>query len=189
VERNVLSPAIREIEGCDSVRTLAGWEYRLKDSDRFKDKVSETLTEQTGLTAGEALADVSDSIRFTFRYSEDGYCDGTRGDVLRIKEYGFELVRLKNYWSDDQYKGINSQWMDPDSGQRFEVQFHTYMSFEAKQLTHSTYERLRCGAASEIEESELEELQQELTGTIPVPPGAEDIKEAECQTRLPTTPS
>ena len=37
-------------------------------------------------------------------------------------------------------KGINSQWIDPDSGQRFEVQFHTRISFEAKQLTHSAYE-------------------------------------------------
>ena len=41
------------------------------------------------------------------------------------------------------YKGINSQWIEPDSGQRFEVQFHTRISFEAKQLTHPAYERLR----------------------------------------------
>ena len=40
----------------------------------------------------------------------------------------------------DQYKGINSQWIDPESGQRFEVQFHTRISFEAKQLTHDAYE-------------------------------------------------
>jgi hypothetical protein len=179
VERNVVSPAMREIESCDSDRTLVGWEYRLKGPDRFKDKVAETMAEQTGLMASEALADVSDSIRFTFQYSDAGYCDGVRRDVTRIKEHGFELVRLKNYWSDSQYKGINSQWIDPDSSQRFEVQFHTDVSFEAKQLTHSTYERLRSGVASEIEEGELEESQQELTGSIPVPPDAEDIKEAE----------
>ena len=47
------------------------------------------------------------------------------------------------HWSDDKYKGINSQWIEPDSGQRFEVQFHTRISFEAKQLTHHAYERLR----------------------------------------------
>ena len=32
---------------------------------------------------------------------------------------------------------------EPETGQRFEVQFHTRASFEAKQLTHAAYERLR----------------------------------------------
>ena len=45
-----------------------------------------------------------------------------------------------------QYKGINSQWIEPDTGQRFEVQFHTGISFEAKQLTHTAYEQLRTQA-------------------------------------------
>jgi hypothetical protein len=189
VERSVMSPAVREIESCDSNRTLVGWEYRLKSADRLKDKVAETMAEQPELTACEALADVSDAIRFTFRYREDGYCDGVRRDIACINEHGFELVRLKNYWSNNQYKGINSQWMDPDSGQRFEVQFHTHASFEAKQLTHGTYERLRCEVDSEVEEGELEELQRELTESVPVPPDAEDIKEGEWRTALPITQS
>ena len=33
--------------------------------------------------------------------------------------------------------------MEPETGQRFEVQFHTRISFEAKQLTHDAYKR--CG--------------------------------------------
>jgi hypothetical protein len=177
VERNVVSPAMREIESCDPDRTLVGWEYRLKD------KVAETMAEQPELTAREALADVSDAIRFTFRYREEDYCDGMRCDLARIKEDGFDLVRLKNYWSGEQYKGINSQWIDQDSCQRFEVQFHTHVSYEAKQLTHSAYERLRRGMDSESEEGDLEELQRELTNSIPVPPGAEDIKEETWQTR------
>src|SRR6202034_3993016 len=64
-------------------------------------------------------------------------------DIGRLKDQGFELHKLKNSWSDDQYKGINSQWIEPETGQRFEVQFHTRISFEAKQLTHKAYERLR----------------------------------------------
>jgi hypothetical protein len=183
VERNVVSPAMREIESCDPDRTLVGWEYRLKSADRLKDKVAETMAEQPELTAREALADVSDAIRFTFRYREEDYCDGMRCDLARIKEDGFDLVRLKNYWSGEQYKGINSQWIDQDSCQRFEVQFHTHVSYEAKQLTHSAYERLRRGMDSESEEGDLEELQRELTNSIPVPPGAEDIKEETWQTR------
>jgi hypothetical protein len=57
------------------------------------------------------------------------------------------------------------------------------VSYEAKQLTHSAYERLRRGMDSESEEGDLEELQRELTNSIPVPPDAEDIKEETWQTR------
>ena len=76
------------------------------------------------------------------------------------------------HWSKDQYKGINSQWIDPESGQRFEVQFHTRISFEAKQLTHDAYERLRTHQADKFEELVLEAFQRKVTAEVPVPPGA-----------------
>ena len=34
-------------------------------------------------------------------------------------------MKLKNLWAKEQYKGINSQWRRPETGLRFEVQFHT----------------------------------------------------------------
>ena len=75
-----------------------------------------------------------------------GYTGGAWMDIERLKDQGFKLEKLKNSWSGDQYKGINSQWIEPDTGQRFEVQFHTHISFEAKQLTHPAYERIRTKA-------------------------------------------
>ena len=71
------------------------------------------------------------------------YADGVRTDVERLKAEGFELIKLKNLWTDDQYKGINSQWRRPETGLRFEMQFHTPESLEAKELTHKAYETLR----------------------------------------------
>ena len=88
----------------------------------------------------EAVSLVPDTIRFTFEYPEARYTQGVWADIGRLEEQGFEQNTRKNYWSDDQYKGINSQWIESDSGQRFEVQFHTRISFEAKQLTHDAYE-------------------------------------------------
>ena len=96
-------------------------------------------------------------------------------DIERLKGQGFELQRLKNSWSDDQYKGINSQWIEPDTGQRFEVQFHTRISFEAKQLTHDAYERLRTKQADMFEELVLEAFQRKVAADVPVPSGATDI--------------
>ena len=56
---------------------------------------------------------------------------------------GSSSSKLKNLWTSDQYKGINSQWRRAGDGLRFEVQFHTQSSLEAKELTHKAYERIR----------------------------------------------
>ena len=175
VERDVVSPAMREIEACDPERQLVGFDHRLKGLDRLKDKVAETLKEQSALTVGEAVADVSDTIRFTFCYDDGRYAVGVRDDIARLKDQGFELDRLKNYWTDALYKGINAQWIVPATGQRFEVQFHTQTSFEAKQLTHRAYERLRSRPVDAREEDDLAGLQGEVSGAVPIPAGATKI--------------
>ena len=108
-------------------------------------------------------------------YRETRYTQGVRTDIERLKDQGFELEKLKNSWSDDQYKGINSQWIEPDTGQRLEVQFHTRISFEAKQLTHLAYERLRTQQADAFEELVLEAFQKKVTAEVPIPPGADGI--------------
>jgi hypothetical protein len=57
------------------------------------------------------------------------------------------------------------------------VQFHTEISFECKQLTHRTYERLRDPAAitDRRELRELHKLQRDVTANIPPPPGTSYI--------------
>ena len=92
-----------------------------------------------------------------------------------MKDQGFELHKIKNSWSRDHYKGVNSQWIEPDSGQRFEVRFHPRTSFEAKQLTHDAYERLRTRQADKFEQMVLEAFQKKVAADVPVPPGAADI--------------
>ena len=92
-----------------------------------------------------------------------------------MKGEGFELQKLKNSWSGEEYKGVNSQWIEPDTGQRFEVQFHTRISFEAKQLTHAAYELLRTKQADVFEELVLEAFQKKVAADVPLPLGAADI--------------
>ena len=75
--------------------------------------------------------------------AQQRYAEGVLSDVDRIRSEGFELIKLKNLWAEEQYKGINSQWRRPETGLRFEMQFHTPESLEAKELTHKAYERLR----------------------------------------------
>ena len=173
-EQEKISPALRAIESQDPDRHLIGFEDRLKGRDRIKEKVL-AFTNDLNVSPGEAVSLVPDAIRYTFQYQETRYTQGVLADIARLKDQGFELDKLKNFWSDYQYKGINSQWIEPDSGQRFEVQFHTRICFEAKQLTHVDYERLRSKQADMFEELVLEAFQKKVTAEVPGPFGAESI--------------
>jgi hypothetical protein len=55
------------------------------------------------------------------------------------------------------------------------VQFHTRISYEAKQLTHDAYERLRTYQADKFEQMILEAFEKKVTDEVPVPLGATDI--------------
>ena len=173
-EEEEISPALRAAESQDPDRHLVGFDDRLKGRDRIKEKVY-GMTKESNFPTEQAVSLVPDAIRYTFQYWEARYTQGVLADIARLRDQGFELDKLKNSWSDEQYKGINSQWTAPDTGQQFEVQFHTRISFEAKQLTHSAYERLRTQQADAFEELVLEAFQKKVVAEVPIPSGAESI--------------
>ena len=175
LEREKITPAMRAIESQDSHRHLVGLKDCRKSPDRIKEKVYGTITDYYR-SPEQAVSLVPDAIRYTFQYEQVRYTRGVHADIARLQDHGFRLNVLKNYWSDDQYKGVNSQWIEPETGQRFEVQFHTRISFEAKQLTHGAYERLRADQRpDEFEQMVLEAIQNKVTAEVPTPPGAVDI--------------
>ena len=173
-EEEKISPTLRAVESQDPDRRLVGFEHRLKGHDSIKEKVYNGI-KLLKHSPEEAVSLVPDTIRYTFQYRESRYTQGVLTDIERMESEGFKLHKLKNYWSDDQYKGINSTWIEPDTGQRLEVQFHTRISFEAKQLTHTAYERIRSKQADAFEELILEAFQKKVAADVPVPPGAADI--------------
>jgi hypothetical protein len=180
-DRDIL-PALLRIEAADPERRLAGLEHMVKGEERLKEKLADYLR-APGVPVREALDEVPDPVRFTLRYGAEHYSDGVLADVDRLKNEGFELIKLKNLWHADQYKGINSQWRRPESGCRFEMQFHTPESLEAKELTHEAYERIRANATLPVdeqdlvEEGELEEFQQRVNVLIVTPSGTARIKD------------
>ena len=171
-EDKIVTPAMHRIEAEDPDRHLVGLEFRCKGEDRIMEKVANWMAAQPDLTPDEALALVKDPIRYTFQYTEEHYTEGVNADVDRLKTAGFELVELRNSWEAEEYKGINSRWRVPGNGQLFEVQFHTQISFEAKQLTHPAYERLRNPLTSIEEQDELADFQRRVNAYVPEPPGA-----------------
>jgi hypothetical protein len=173
--REVIRPAMERVEAADPDRHLAGLQHMLKGEDRLKEKMADYLS-APGTTVSEALDAVPDAVRFTFTYDSERYAEGVLSDVDRLKSEGFELIKLKNLWTEEQYKGINSQWRRPETGLRFEMQFHTPESLEAKELTHRAYERIR-GPASPAERSELEDFQRRVDERLGTPPGTAEIRD------------
>ncbi len=115
-------------------RHLVGFGNRLKERDRVKGKVAESLALK-GRTVAEAKQLIPDAIRYTFQYCEADYGRHLQVDVAPTEREGFEMVRLRNFWREDQYKGISSLWRDPSAGRLFEVQFHTEVSYHAMVFT------------------------------------------------------
>jgi hypothetical protein len=175
-ERDIL-PSLRRVEAADPGRRLAGLEHMIKGADRLKEKIAEQLRYHPDQAPAQAARDVPDAVRFTLEYSEAGYTTGVLADVDRLKGEGYVLLKLKNLWSKEQYKGINSQWLKQESGLRFEVQFHTQESREAKELTHEAYERLRDPLTSKAEETALEAYQRQVNALIRTPPDVSTIED------------
>jgi hypothetical protein len=172
--RRDILPALKRVESAEAGRHLAGLRHMLKGEDRLKEKVADELA-APGMSVREALGKVSDAVRYTFTYSPQRYADGINADVVRLTAEGFELIKLKNLWAEEQYKGINSQWRRPETGLRFEVQFHTRESLEAKELTHEAYERIR-GPLTLTERAQLTEFQRRVNAFLVTPEDITKIK-------------
>ncbi|MEO3751586.1 hypothetical protein [Streptomyces sp. B6B3] len=155
--------------------SLTGLDYRLKSEDSLKRKLATDLLENPNLTPEQALNRIKDSTRYTVEIPARNYTEGVQQAVNDLQARGFENVTFKNTWDSPGYKGINSTWCDPVSGQIFEVQFHTPESFAAKMDTHGLYETQRLPGVSPDEVARLQAQQDQIFNDVPVPGDAGDI--------------
>jgi hypothetical protein len=173
-----LSTDAQEIEQDNKERYggwLEGFTHRLKGEDRLKEKVAEQAAAEPDESAAGVLRRIPDAIRYTYCFEPESYTQGYNDIKERFERRGYEMFFCKNYWTNSEYKGINTRWITPE-GQRFEVQFHTPDSFHAKHhVTHDAYERIRNPATSRAELRELHAFQREVFSLIEVPEGAADI--------------
>ena len=124
---------------------------------------------EPGLDGQQALDTVPDAVRFTLTYGSDRYAEGVRSDVDRIKSEGFELIKLKNLWAEEQYKGINSQWRQAGNGAALRGAVPHAGEPRGKELTHKAYERLR-SPASPPSARNLRTYQRRVNARLGTPP-------------------
>ncbi|MFI8993776.1 hypothetical protein [Streptomyces sp. NPDC053542] len=155
---------------------LIGLEYRLKGEDSLKRKLATDMLEDIGVDHGRVLGDIKDSIRYTMEVPANNYTHGVQQAIHDLQAKGFENVTFKNTWDSAGYKGINSTWRDPVSGQVFELQFHTADSFAAKMDGHALYEKERLPGVTPDELAAIKAEQSDLFGKVPVPHDAGAIR-------------
>ena len=64
--------------------TWLGFEHRLKDRERLKEKISDRI-EEKNRSPEEAVSKLPDAIRYTFQYEQSRYTQGVWADVVRMK--------------------------------------------------------------------------------------------------------
>jgi hypothetical protein len=172
-----LSPAMRGIEAqAEHGKLVPETEkYALKTHDRFMEKLMEMVDAEPDKPAQELAGEIHDGIRYTFLFEPEDYIVGVRELTGKLEESGFELGVVKNTWGNDEYKGINTRWLDHESEVRFEVQFHTEESWTVKQQTHGVYVKIH-NIDTPVEERErLRAYQREICARVLQPPGWEEI--------------
>jgi hypothetical protein len=166
-----ITPAMRRVEARLEHGTLVPdtEKFALKSPDRFKEKLAKLIERRPDSSARELAREIHDGIRYTFLFETQHYVSETQSVCTGLTNDKYELARLVNLWDGNEYKGINSRWSDPSSGQFFEVQFHTPGSWDAKQRTHDTYEKIN-NPATPIEEVEtLRAFQRTVSSSIQHP--------------------
>ena len=164
------------LEDANRSRRLVGLEHRLKARDRVEAKVIEEMRVK-GRTADEARAAITDTTRYTFVYPSDSYRAGVRADIERLWTAGCVELELRDFRDAPVRLGVVSVWREPESGDLVEVQFHTRLSYSARERSFPLYARLREPGMSDAERADLLALQRAIywCGPAPVPsqrPGA-----------------
>ena len=172
-----LTPAMRRVEaGLDCGALVEDTEkYALKEPDRFKEKLYELIRDEPDKPVDQHVDEIHDGIRYTFVSDQDDYVNTVNQATAILRDKGFDLGVRKNTWPNDEYKGVNTRWLDHASGCRFEVQFHTHESWRVKQATHSAYAQIHDTRTPTAERERLRAYQREISSSLVLPPGWESI--------------
>lgn len=170
-----ITPKLERIEQAVPGAELAGKEFRRKSLGSLERKVATDLDKNVGKTVGDALSDIKDAVRYTYKMGREDYSRATEDIVQKMKDAGFEKVGWKNTWDKPGYKGINSFWRDPETGQVLEVQFHTFESLAAKEGEHGIYDLRRLPGIGSGLDDQLKGLGRGIYDRITRPPGALEI--------------
>lgn len=163
---------VKSVASTTGMRT-EGLEFRIKGKESYLRKIASKY-DPKGNTY-----EVKDILRYTYTASPDKLVDKTNNSIETHRNLGYNTIEVKNYWLDknNPYNGVNTVIKAPN-GQKFELQYHTPESFGIKNgEMHKLYEKQRIITDKESEQYiALEDKMFEISGTMKIPNGVEEIK-------------
>ncbi|MFI9384638.1 hypothetical protein [Kutzneria sp. NPDC052558] len=173
-----IKPKIEQVARDVDGSRLEGLQYQLKGADSLRRKLA-TEVAAAGGDLAKAAGEINDAVRYTLVLPESGYTAGVKAAVERLQAQGFQVTKLKNFWSRNQnslgYRGINLTVYDDATKQVFEFQLHTEDSLLAKEAEHDWYNWRRVPDVPQIEIDYAQAQSDAIFGSVRFPDRAVDI--------------
>ena len=140
---------------------LHGLKYATKDQSSTLRKFLKENVDNGWTVQQIKKKNLSDLNRYTFIIDDATYADDVFKAFDLLEEQGFKKLKVKNYWDGDLYKGLNTNWIDPKTGRKIEIQFNTQAQQGIKdKYSHKLYEIYRDVNATKAARAEAKEQLQ-----------------------------
>ena len=129
----------------------------------------------------KAASDIKDSVRYTALFENEDFTKGYNEVKSSLESKGYKEERCKNFFKkyDEGKADIKSVQCvySNKSGDKFELQFQTYETQGAKEISHPMYEESRALTTTESRKAELKKATIKLYSNASTPEGANDIND------------
>lgn len=154
----------------DDQAKLVSLDHRFKSQESLARKILLNAHAEE-ISLEEAAEGITDALRYTMCIEPPVYVSKATEVLRSLEGKGYTVVRFRNKWDGDTYKGLNTLLKYPD-GIVFELQFHTPESFEVYNETHKYYEIARAEDSTKEQVEEATRIRRELNEGLTIPEGA-----------------
>lgn len=159
--------------------SMYGLEHRLKTKESLQRKILTDAVEKK-LSTKKVSEGITDAVRYTSLVDNDNFVNSYMKTKRSLEKQGYKEVKCKNYFEDYRagkvkHKSVQSVFEDP-VGYRFEIQFHTPESQDAKNKKVPLYEERRRLNIDPKRAIQLEESMVKLAEKVPYPRNISKIK-------------
>lgn len=115
----------------DQVSYFVELDQRFKTKFRIREKILQKMKVDE-MSMVDASNSICDALRYTIIVVDDLYIEKVDEYLRKIESLGYRVIKFKNAWGNEYYKGLNVSFIDQDHF-KFEVQFHTPGSYAIKE--------------------------------------------------------
>lgn len=185
-EAEITSSLMSSIKGMKGVE-LDGLAFRLKSPASLARKIEKKSREKllgvkdpeiTKTVRNNVANSLQDVVRYTFVVENHDKI----GDLVAINSkemirQGYRVIEAEHsYVEGNSYMDAKIIWQHPETGESFEVQYHSKSSMMAKNTSHEIYEKLRVTEDSQ-EKKKLAEESSQIWSNMKIPSSLTGISE------------